>query len=152
MPEVKSQIFSNDEPVPCHIELSEWSGPVSPRYQYELDVTLTAGDGDIIITHREDAGSDEVGKTREIEGQISREIYEAFMAELLALEPFSLPPLERTERAARDGGSESHLSLRLGDRQKRFVYSPALLARGEHPEHQRLVSLIKGLVERLPET
>lgn len=139
-------LFEGDKPVPARISLIESSGPVSPAYQYDLTITLTAGaDGlRLAVEHEADFSKNPPGTDVHDKRSPSREAYEKIWAALLPLDPFSTP--SATIDPERVGVSFNTLEIQLGQRSVKVDYT---LNQLKLPEHARLAALVEAVKKAL---
>lgn len=138
-------IDSPGQPVPARIELKESSGPVSPRFQYETHVLVTAGEGRVELRYDERREYREGAPQRVV--RFSRELslkeYEELWRELLRFD--ALAPdrdLVGAANRTRVGVSFNYFEIHLGQRRTRCEYLLSSLRADE-------AALCRGVVETL---
>ena len=140
--------------LPARLELSESSGPVSPRFQYTTHVVIAvaspAAEPTVAVDHAA-AGGDPAPATK----PLARDLYERLWSELFAHDVFALGGDLTADKKDRVGVSFNHVEVVLGDpghavAQVRFDY---LLPQLELPENQQrhaVVELLKSFVPQAP--
>ena len=126
--------------VPAHLELCESSGPVSPRFQYEINVSIEAAEGSITLSYDERQGA-----TRTATPQpqpVSAEAYARLWEKLAALDALGQHGDLVGPSRDRVGVSFNHVTLRLGTAEARTDY---LLPDVEEPANQRLAAIVQAL-------
>ena len=135
-------------PTTARIELFEWSGPVSPRYQYTTKVLVEAGAGGATVSYSDEGVYVGGEPTRRVVGQgpLPREAFEALAAELLSMDVFGLGGAPSPELAARVGISVNRLDVQLGERSMRLEYTLAALKKPEQAAQRALIERVRKLV------
>jgi hypothetical protein len=145
------------ELLPARLELSESSGPVSPRYQYTTGVVVTlappASAPLLAIEHV----ADYVGGVPSFEvhtsDPLARDRYEQLWADLLAQDVFSLGGDLAADKRDRTGVSFNHVEIVLGDpdhggSRVRFDYLLPQLKLPENQQRGAVIEILKSLVPK----
>lgn len=97
---------------PVSIELAEWSGPISPRYQWRRKLAISSDDtGAIRLSfHGNDVGQPKVS----LEGTLAPAAWAILVEGLLAANAFTLSKDFIGERRARVGVSFNRIVVKIG--------------------------------------
>jgi len=123
------------------LELEEWSGPVSPRFQYTVRVALTRREAGLFLSGSRKAG----GRTTEVE----RALTAAAAAPIEALVA-KLPRADQDwigARRDRKGVSFNHLIVRRGPVTTRFDYLLGDLEAPDRADFAAAIAALKALLE-----
>jgi hypothetical protein len=144
------------ELLPARLELSESSGPVSPRYQYTTHVVITIAPPDTAPLLAIEHVADYVGGVPSFEVHTSEPLpkdrYEQLWKDLLAQDVFALGGDLAADKRDRTGVSFNHVELVLGDPEQggsrvRFDY---LLPQLQDPANTRHLAVVEGLKSLVP--
>jgi len=136
--------------LPARLELSESSGPVSPRFQYTTHVVISvappAADPTVVVDHTA-AGGDSAPITEPLE----RDQYERLWSDLFAQDVFALGGDLTADKKNRIGVSFNHVEVVLGDPEHagarvRFDYLLPQLELPENKQRHAVVELLKSFV------
>jgi hypothetical protein len=156
-----SLVIMNDagELLPARLELSESSGPVSPRYQYTTRVVITVEPPATAPLLAIEHVADYVGGVPAFEVHtsepLSKDRYEQLWADLLAQDVFALGGDLASAKRDRTGVSFNHVEIVLGDpgqggSRVRFDYLLPQLQDPANARHLAVVESLKSLIPKAP--
>lgn len=150
-PSSRPALFDGDTPVAARIELSESSGPVSPAYQFFVDIELTAGPDGITLRRKVKRDWKAGTFTTSIDDSITvdRAAYEQLWDDLLAADVFAAPAKKPAKAApARMGGSDNHFAVKLGKKSRKQEFRASDLARSTKPAWLPVLERLRLLADR----
>ncbi len=127
--------------IALRVELEEPSGPVSPRFQYDLRVVIDEGEAGATVS-AEDRGPRKFTASRALEAGETDALREALAADASWR---SSPSVEKEGK--RVGVGEATLAIHLGDASARVTYRTASLR--DAPWLAAIVREVKALGEPL---
>ncbi|APR84608.1 Hypothetical protein A7982_09957 [Minicystis rosea] len=132
---------------PVKIELVEWSGPVSLRYQWSTRVVIER-EGERLTLRFEDrrAAEDGTPASVRVEEALPPAGYERLLADLLAANAGSLShDFIGDEKRKRVGVSFNHIDITVGDGLRcRIDYLASDVARARFEKHRKVLEILRG--------
>lgn len=134
-------------PKHARIELDEASGPVSPRYQYEVRVRLALDGAKAAFAHHQegDGASDPDAKI-EVDCEIAPELGASLVAEIVAAGGLTIGgDLVGETGRLREGVRANRLTIEVDGVTTQLDYLGPTLKRPEHAQRRAIVDRIKSL-------
>lgn len=134
------------------VALDEWSGPVSPRYQYKTRIVVTRGAKGATLSYQHEGVYSGGKPTESLEAEcaVPAEAYDALWAGLeqgglFSLEDMPLPDATK----ARVGVSVNTLEASRGGQRARIEYTLAGLKKADGANKRALIEQLKAWAEPL---